>query len=216
MSISFDCKHCGALNEVPDALAGQETVCPRCEATIDVPLEDEVQSARAQLDAFREQSRFLRDLDSELGKPPRPVPPAPEPHPAFTPAIDRLDTRARLAGEAALRLRDVALYLLGLAYLTLGLSLLGAGAVTVLVPDTTSKVVGILGALLTGGLLYCILKALSESVRALSDVAELARAIGEHLFEPPAQSPRPSASAPSTPASPSARKPNAAPHCGPG
>jgi hypothetical protein len=164
--------------EAPDELRDQETACPNCDATNLLRAPEDVTAAleREEVARAAERTRFLGQLDR--------VPPSGS-RPAVAPARDPLigldGASARgLSIQAARRLQDISVYLLGFAYMFLILSLVLALMVVVGTDMTlTWKGVAVVGSAFVGLLAYIFLKFASDAVRALADATELLRSV-EH------------------------------------
>lgn len=174
MSIKNRCVACDFVIEAPDALRGHEVVCPKCETLNVLRSPGEAQQAdSARLD--QERRRFLERLAGSGG-----TPPVPAGAPATRAPVD--DAPRGLAVLAGRRLKDVSVYILGMAYLLLALAFVAAG---ILVAGTgvppVWKAFAFLAIALGGVLLFVLLKFASDSVRALADVTDLLRSIDVRL-----------------------------------
>lgn len=172
------CVSCDYVIEAPDELRGQETACPNCDATNLLRAPEDVAAAlqREEVTRAAERARFLGQLDR--------VPPSGS-RPAVAPAardplgLDGASARG-LSIQAARRLQDISVYLLGFAYMFLILALVLA---LILVVGTELalawKGVAVVASVFVGLLAYIFLKFASDAVRALADATELLRSV-EH------------------------------------
>ncbi len=179
MSIKNRCVACDFVIEAPDAMRGQEVVCPKCEAVNLLRTADEarLQAAQVELERTREKERFLERLGQAGDRPPA--------GPGAPGGRDDLgDLDLGLAALAGQRLKDVADYLLVFAYVVLGLALSLSGVVVLLAElELAWKVFGFLAAALVGLFLFLFLKFMSDATRALADLSDLARAIDRRLAQ---------------------------------
>lgn len=170
------CVSCDYVIEAPDDLRGQETACPNCDATNLLRAPEDVAAALQREEVAREaeRARFLGQLD----RVPSGSRPALPPRSAAL-GLDGIAARG-LSIQAARRLQDISVYLLGFAYMFLILSLVLA---LILVVGTglslTWKGVAVVGSAFVGLLAYIFLKFASDAVRALADATELLRSV-EH------------------------------------
>lgn len=178
MSIKNRCLRCDFVIEAPEAMRGREVVCPKCEAVNLLRTAEDAQliAAEARLESAREKERFL----DGLARRDAPRPPSPRAA-SWSPAVEQGEVQG-VAVLAGARLKDVSIYLLGLAYLLLTLALLLGGVLVVgsaLAPSW--KAFGFLSSAMVGVFLFVFLKFLSDAVRALADLADLGRSIDARL-----------------------------------
>lgn len=169
MTIRFRCVRCDHVIEASDAMAGQETVCPGCEATnvLRAPEEEAVEAARREA----EHRRFLDGLARR-----------PRNGDGWQAPIETL-AAGDLATLAAHRLKDISVYLLVFAYL---IPLLPLGAGTVLLAGDLPwwwKTFAFLSGLLAGALIYLFFKFMSDVIRAQADLTDLGRSIEHRLAQ---------------------------------
>lgn len=174
LALQNRCVSCDYVIEAPDELRGQETVCPNCDASNVLRSAEDVALAEERERAARdaERRRFMGHLARARG-PSRPA--AAEVAPPLVPTMG-----GGLAIQAAKRLQDMSVYLLGFAYLFLILSLVLALVLVVGTPLSLAwKGVAVLSTVLAGLLAFIFLKFGSDAVRALADATELLRSV-EH------------------------------------
>jgi phage FluMu protein Com len=179
VAIQNRCVACDFVIEASDAMRGREVVCPKCEtlnvlrSASDVSLMTHDESVRLE----QERRRFMERLSGPSSST---IPAAPPARSAPSPAPD--DAARGLAALAGRRLKDVSVYVLGMAYLLLATSFVLAGllvAGTALQP--VWKAFAFLGVSLGGVIVFVVLKFTSDSVRALADVTDLLRSIDVRL-----------------------------------
>jgi phage FluMu protein Com len=182
VAIKNRCVACDFVIEAPDAMRGREVVCPKCEVVNKLRAQEDV--ITAERDTRRrteeERERFMRALSGSGG--------TPRPEGSSSPAAPTWSAPAEaspvhgLALLAGQRLKDISTYLLGLAYLILGLGLLaglalGFGAEV----SIAWRAVGFLSIASAALFVYALLKFLSDAVRALADLTDLGRSIDARL-----------------------------------
>jgi len=169
------CVNCDQVIEQPDSMRGKEVTCPNCEAK-NVLLSDEDARQRASSSGRleRERRRFMDSLDRtrETGR---------QPEAGWQAPIESLG-RHGVGLITARRLRDISVYMLAFAYLLLMLAL-GLGALLGLMvglPGVWSAF-SFLASAFTGILCFLFFKFMSDGVRALADLSDLAHSIDTRL-----------------------------------
>jgi phage FluMu protein Com len=183
VSIKNRCLRCDFVIEAPEAMRGREVVCPKCEAVNLLRTAEDAQliAAEARIESAHEKQRFLDGLSRRNPEPPRSDARRGASSAAWAPAIEQGEAQG-VAVLAGARLKDVSIYLLGLAYLLLTLALLLGGVLvagSALAPSW--KAFGFLASAMVGVFLFVFLKFLSDAVRALADLADLGRSIDARL-----------------------------------
>jgi hypothetical protein len=170
---------CDHVIEAPDHMRGHELACPSCEATnvLHSP-GDEARSERAEEDSRKEErERFLRGLARARGQ----ARPPSATWSAFVAPVEGNPDRS-LSLQAAQRLKDISVYLVGFAYLLLLIPILLGGVVAMGTGWSVSwKAFALLGCALAGVFSFVFLKFMSDAVRAVADLTELGRSIESRL-----------------------------------
>lgn len=172
------CVRCDYVIEATDDKLGNEVVCPECEATNVLRSEAEFRRQEA-IRLARERERFLHALSTSRARPvsarlPRTT------EAGWSPGTEDYSGHG-LAILATRRLKDISVYLLVAAYLFPALAL--APAVLVVFagqPGIWSAIAFLLGSLV-GVFAFIFFKFMSDTVRALADVTDLARTIDGRL-----------------------------------